>query len=145
MRFLGMPAAASGQYTAALSTSYVSWCHSKRSEESLMIFRRYAKTRPEMFEAGVSCFAFRCSASFNMTVMGQTAVTLQRFNGSLIDFHDKLALRIDVAAIHSVGVKRQCDLARFVDCDQTAGATQLFYGVESSLRRFLQREPPILH
>jgi hypothetical protein len=67
MRFLGMPAAASGQYTAALSTSYVSWCHSKRSEESLMIFRRYAKTRPEMFEAGVSCFAFRCSDSLNMT------------------------------------------------------------------------------
>src|SRR4029079_3750111 len=90
-------------------------------------------------------FAFRCSASFNMTVMGQTAVTLQRFNGSLIDFHDKLALRIDVAAIHSVGVKRQCDLACFVDCDQTARTTQLFYGVESSLSRFLQREPPILH
>src|SRR4029079_2790297 len=81
-------------------------------------------------------FAFRCSASLNIDRDRHSrfnSSALERITSLAVDFHDTLALRIDVAAIHSVGVKRQCDLARFVDCDQTAGATQLFYGVESSL------------
>ncbi len=66
------------------------------------------------------------------------ALTLQRITNSVVNLHDKLALRIDVAAIHAVCIKRQCDLTVLVDCDQTAGAAELFHGVESSLRRFLQ-------
>ena len=42
-------------------------CHSERSEESLIIWLDSARKQPEMFESLASCFAFRCSASLNMT------------------------------------------------------------------------------
>ncbi len=55
-----------------------------------------------------------------------------------VNLHDKLAIRIDVGAIHAVCIERQRDVVIPVDCDQTAGAAELFHGVQSSLRRFLQ-------
>ena len=69
--------------------------------------------------------------------------TLHRFNAStnhrsVVNLHDKLPLRIDVTAVHAVCIKWQCDVAVLIDCDQTAGAAELFHGVESSLSRFLQ-------
>ena len=44
-----------------------------------------------------------------------SAVTLQRFNGSTIDFDDKFTRRIDVAAIHPVRVEWQSDVTVLID------------------------------
>src|SRR5205809_978919 len=57
---------------------------------------------------------------------------------SFVDLDDQVAIRINVTAIHAVCVERQSDVTVLVDCDQTAGAAELFHGVESRLCRFLQ-------
>ena len=44
------------------------FCHSERSEESLIVCcANLLRANAEMFESLASCFAFRCSASLNMT------------------------------------------------------------------------------
>ena len=60
-----------------------------------------------------------------------------------VDFDNKLVVWIDVAAVHAVRVKWQCNLAVFVDGDQTAAAAELFDRVQSRLRRFLQFQSAI--
>ena len=48
--------------------NYTDFCHSERSEESrIRLNTRIPVGGPEMFESLASCFAFRCSASLNMT------------------------------------------------------------------------------
>src|SRR5207249_12057583 len=50
-----------------------------------------------------------------------------------VNLHDKLAVWIDVPAIHSRGIKRQRDAALAIDCDQAARATKFRHPVESHL------------
>src|ERR1044072_178319 len=57
-------------------------------------------------------------------VLFQASLTLQRFNTSTIDFDNKLPVWIDVAAIHSSGIKWQCDTAPMMDRDQSTSDAQ---------------------
>src|SRR4030095_15494783 len=63
----------------------------------------------------------------------------------LVNLHYKLAVWIDVAAIHSSGVEWQSDVALTIDCDQSTRSAKLRDLVQSGLRGVLERHPPILH
>ena len=65
------------------------------------------------------------------------AVRLQRITTSSVDLDYKLSIRIDVAAVHTVCIKRQSNVAIPINCDQTARAAELFHRVQSGLRRVL--------
>src|SRR6266516_765842 len=55
-----------------------------------------------------------------------------------VNLHDKLAVWIDVPAIHSRGIKRQRHVALAIDCDQATRATKFGDVIESHLRGILQ-------
>ena len=92
---------------------------------------------------GTEMFRFAQHDSNSLAVFN--ALTLQGITTLAVNLHDKLAIRIDVAAIHAVCIKRQCDVTVLVDCDQTAAAAELFHSVESVLSCFLQLHLAMLH
>src|SRR6266498_2361195 len=61
----------------------------------------------------------------------------------LVNLHYKLAVWIDVAAIHSSGVERQRNVALAIDCDESPCAAKFRDLVQSSLCSVLERHPTI--
>jgi len=55
--------------TSVRSIDAILDCHSGRSEESLIMSGAIAVDKSEMLEGPVSCSAFRCSGSLNMTAL----------------------------------------------------------------------------
>src|SRR5881396_3483821 len=66
----------------------------------------------------------RSSLKQGMTIEKDGSITLSFRQSLPIDLHDKLAVWIDVAAVHAVCVKGQSYRAVFVDGNQTAAATK---------------------
>src|SRR6516164_2644802 len=102
--------------------------HSERGEESLEYFSGKTGMKPTRF------------APLKMTMPSWrfNAVTIQRFTTSSVDLDHEVSIRIDIAPVHAVCIKRQSDVSVSVDRDQTACAAELFNSVQSCLRRFLQ-------
>src|SRR5882724_3480292 len=74
-----------------------------------------------------------------------SASTLQRITKSFVNLHDKLAVWIDIPAVHSRGIKWQSDDALTIDCDQATGAAEFGDFIEHRLCRFLEDHSPIFH
>src|SRR5207249_6446465 len=64
---------------------------------------------------------------------------------SFVDLDNKLAVRINVAAVHAVCVKWQSYRAVFIDGNQTAAAAKLLNRIQSRLCRFPQFHAAIFH
>jgi hypothetical protein len=78
-----MPAGTTRKFTPTLlrSIDAIFECHSDPAvagEESLIISGLIAADKSEMFESLASCFAFRCSASLNMTALSKRLVVIPR-------------------------------------------------------------------
>src|SRR5213595_1466219 len=100
---------------------------------------KFARIRPALEVAGFF-------ASLRMTIL----FPLQRFNAStnhesFVNLHDKLAVWIDIPAIHSRGIKWQSDVALTIDCNQSTSAAEFGDFIEHRLCRFLEGHSPIFH
>src|SRR5438046_9287405 len=92
---------------------------------------KFARIRPALEVAGFF-------ASLRMTIL----FPLQRFNAStshesFVNLHDKLAVWIDIPAIHSRGIKWQSDVALTIDCNKSNRAANFGVFIDLQLCRFL--------
>src|SRR5947208_12963157 len=87
----------------------------------------------------------RCNFELLMRLQPLHGSTLKRVTNSFVNLDDKLAVWINIASVHSRGVKRQGDVAFTVNGDQSAGAAEPSYFIQNTLRGFLERHSAIFH
>src|SRR5207244_5468080 len=64
---------------------------------------------------------------------------------SFVNLHDKLAVWIDIPAVHSRGIKWQSDVALTIDCNQSTSTAEFGDFIEHPLCRLREGHSPIFH